>query len=327
LAAWVVSTPYAFVDSHYFMTVKASMRAYKSVPFGEVTAATWLTALWTHEGTVIGTLALAGLALIFWRPWRGAHSALLVLAATLAISVVAFHILTVRLWVVVGYMLPALALIGLFAADFLTRAVRALARASGWVAGAAAVLAAYFVLPVLYGRCLCVLAHVLTFHCVEHNTTLYVNQWAQTHLSLDSKILHDDIAYFDIRYFPNTKMLCNVITYDDLEQTRPDYFILSGSIYDSPHFQELRKTQTYTRGKQGPVSVLLYQDLLDRNGYPEAELVATLTSTRPPQNSQLDNVIGLARLALGWDDYLVGTEVRIYRYRPPAPVTKEQRTQ
>jgi hypothetical protein len=323
LGAWVLSTPYAFFDHHYFNTVKMAWRAYRNAPFGDVNAYTWLLAVWNHEGTVMGVLALAGLALVPWRRWRGQHSALLVLAATLGLSIILFHAVTVKLWIVVGYLLPGLALIGLFAADFLTRAVRGLSGVSRWLAGGTALAGAYFVLPVLYLRLLGVLTQALTYHCVECNTTLYINRWAQAHLSPESKILFDDIAYLDPKVFSNTKMHCNFLTYDDLARAKPDYFILSGSIYDSPHFQQLRKTQTYSLGQEGPVSVLLYQDLIDRNGCPEAVPVGTISSTLPPGRTALDNAIGLARLALGLDDYLIGTEVRVYRYRPPAHVREK----
>lgn len=315
LGAFALCTPYAFLDSFYFKVLRLVWRVYKGSPFGEVTARTWWDQLWLHEGTTVGTLTVLALAVLPVRGYFSRHRALLSLSATLAGSVLAFYLLTVKLWVVIGYLLPALALLGLFAADLLVRPLGALRRFARWPTWAAALVVAYYLLPAFYERALGVVAHALTYHCVERNTTLYINRWAQEHLPHDARILHDDIAYFDPAVFPNARMHGGLLTYADLTRERPDYFILSGSIYQSAHYVELRKTQAYTRGHEGDTSVLLYQDLLDRSACPEAEHVATLAHTRPPATSAWDNVVGLARMALGLDDYLTGTEIRLYRYR------------
>ncbi len=316
LAAFAFSTPYAFLDSYYFKVLSNAWQVYQTSPFAEVTPMSWLYRVWEYEGPNMCYLALASLALVplYWLCNR--QPALLVLAATLGLSQLAFYALTVKVWVVMGYLLPALALFGLFAADLLSGFAQLLARVSRWPAIAVAPAAAYILLPAVQNRALGVAAHALAFHCVERSTPFYVNRWAQEHLPHETRLVHDDIAYFDPAVFPNVHMHGGLLTYADLERDRPEYFMISGSIYDSPHYKELRKTQNFTRGKEEVGSVLLYQDLLDRGGSPEAEHIATFAHTRPPCNGAVENVIGLTRMALGLDDYLTGPEIRLYRYRP-----------
>jgi hypothetical protein len=315
---WVLSTPYAFVDPFFFGTLRVAWRTYNQDSSAQATAWTWLIGVWDHEGAVILSMAGAGLALLPWRRWRGQQSALLVLSATLAVSIIAFHAWTVKLWVLVGYLLPGLALVGLLAADFLVRAVRGVSARSRLLGGVAALAGASCLAAALYPRVILVLAHALGLYCLDCSTPFYVNRWAQDNLSADARILHDDVAYFNPEQFPNARLHGGLLTYTTLEKENPDYFMLSGMIYESDYYVHLRKTQQYKRGQEGPLSVLLYQDLLDRDGCPEAELIATFRPAPPSARTGLDRVIRVARLAMGLDDYLFGPEIRLYRYRPPA---------
>ncbi|MBV8772684.1 MAG: hypothetical protein JO166_10215, partial [Deltaproteobacteria bacterium] len=54
----------------------------------------------------------------------------------------------------------------------------------------------------------------------------------------------------------------SLLTYNDLYDWKPDYIVLSSSMYDAPHFAELIKSQHYTMQNEGRYSVRLYQDLL-----------------------------------------------------------------
>src|SRR5262249_21157728 len=133
----------------------------------------------------------------------------------------------------------------------------------------------------VYARSPQVLRLALVERCREHYTGMVIGRWAEAHLPPDSKILFDDIAYFDPQQMPNAKMHGGLMTYSALEQQRPDYFIICSSIYEAPYYAELRQTQTNRRGQEGDFSVLLYQDLLDRDACPEAELVRIVLPNLP----------------------------------------------
>jgi hypothetical protein len=156
----------------------------------------------------------------------------------------------------------------------------------------------------------------LSPHCQPLSTMEEAGRWCRANVPADSKILYDDMVYFDPQYFPNAWPNFGPIRYDVLEILRPNYICLSSSVYMAPHYAELRKTQHFTRGHEGPFSVLLYQDVLDRGGAPEAELLTTVAPTMPPCQTSAEYARMLARIVFGRDRFLQGNEIRIYRYRP-----------
>jgi len=342
LTGFALSTPYAFLNRHYFAALKVSWNLFTRSPLSPVTYAGWFRAIWEYEGPVFLGLVGLGLVLAGVRCWKAPQELppALVLTIALALSVVAFYTTMVRVWIAVFYLVPVLGLLALLATCAVVGPLQRLAAKGAWGQRSAATLYCCGVLAILYFRSANPLSQVLLCHCQSHATVEAVGRWARDHLPPGSTILLDDLAYFDPKVFPEAAFHGGLLTYADLERLQPDYFLLSGSIYQAAHYVELRKTQHYTRARQGPFSVLLYQDALDHGGLPEAELLATFRDETPPasqcpgpgfyswtgrstpgdrtlpEGGRFCQVLTLARLALGLEEFTIGSEIRFYRYRP-----------
>jgi hypothetical protein len=316
IASFAVSTPYAFIDSFYFQSSRKAWAFFTDGPLPPVSIRDWLMQIWQHEGTFLSVATLAAIAFAALRcmltrdkPWP------ILLATVFGASVIIWYVTLTRLWVGVGYLLVALAISALLVGYLLGEAVRLLGKlgwAGRWVGVGIALTALGYVLQPRW-PCLAVMA--LSPHCQSLTTTEEAGRWCRANVPVDSKILYDDMAYFDPRHFPNALQHGGLMTYTALERVRPDYFCLSSSIYMARHYVEMRKTQHDTRGHESPYSVLLYQDLLDRGGAPEAEPLTTIAPTMPPCSTSAEYAWILARMVFGRDRFLQGNEIRIYRYR------------
>jgi hypothetical protein len=310
------STPYALFDPYYFNMVRGNTAFFTSSPWTEAKPLQWLAALWEYLGIPLSLLTLHGFAgtAVCWA--RGDQAKPFVLSALLALSCVAWYSTMIRLWVCVPYLLTALALFYVLGAVFAARGIACLQAQGrpGYLAGALVIVIATG--SILSTRGIDLATAVVYAHQLDQTTGVLVGRWAEENLPHDSKILFDDAAYFDPTVFPNAVLHNGLMTYGALEAKQPDYFLLSGSIYEAPHYVELRKTQAFTRGKEGNFSVLLYQDLLDRDGSPEVRLIHVIRPKKPMPSNWLEQVVALTRQALGVDTVIQGPEIRVYQYMP-----------
>jgi hypothetical protein len=313
LVAYVLSTPYAFFDHYYFKSWKETWKAYRLLEIVPVSIWSWVEALLVYQGRWLNGLLFVSLVLAGYRWWHHRTAATL-LTIVLYLSVLVWHIGTVRIWITTAYLVPGSALAGVIIGVETVGALRSLHVYSRWgqKMGLAALATALAVLIQAKGSYALVLA--LLDYCPDRYPTVQVGRWAEKHLDPNCCILYDDIAYFDPTVFSRAVMHRGLLSYEELEKVRPDYFIICGSIYQSTQYAELRKTQHYSRDHEGPASVLLYQDLLDRGGIPEAELVAEFTPTG--FRTQGEFLKALLQAAVGRSDHLFGTELKLYRYHP-----------
>ncbi len=317
LAAWVVSTPYAFLDSYFFKLWTAAWSRYQEGLIAPATLRGWLDAFWIDQGPWLFVLEIAGLVFAAVRTIRGTvPRAPLVLTAILGLSWLAWTIRVVKVWIVPSYALPGIALAGLLAAHLLGWVVERI-RARG-VAGRrlGAGLAVSVIGAVLLLRGVPALSQALRLSTLDRSTVVEAGRWVRANVPLDAKLLVDDICYIDPAYRRFT-LHGGLLTHADLNREKPDYFILCGSIFEAPHYIALRRTQSYERGKEGPISLLLYQDLLDRGGVPECELLATISGAPLPVGDSLPFglhvLIAEARQAFGSDPILTGPTIKVYR--------------
>lgn len=319
-AAFALSTPYAFLDGFYLHRWQAAWKNYQTGTFGSAPAAEWGSLFWAYEGSVYAVLELAGIGWGLLACLRRERRPELVLPFVLCASVVGWTLAVVRVWTCLGYLLPALACSAFLACELVARVART-AASRAWIlrlaAGAAAVSLVFAILP---RRAACALSMAAHLHCLERYTVVQVGAWAQAHLPRDSRIVADDLSYFDPS-FRGARVLCGLLTDAQLAQLRPDYFTINSGLYDDAKYMELRKTQAYERGQEGPFSVLLYQELLDRGGLPECELLAAFSPTLRPSGGTVELDMGLVvsyvRMATGLDDRVLGPTIRLYRYHPP----------
>jgi hypothetical protein len=100
-------------------------------------------------------------------------------------------------------------------------------------------------------------------YTIKHSTVRQANAWALAeHVNPKSRIVFDDLAYFDRRQFPNAHLFGGVLTWPAVERLRPDYIVLSSSLFDADWMQKLIGKQRLARFDPDPYNVHLYQDLL-----------------------------------------------------------------
>ena len=316
-AGFVVSTPYAVLDTYYLRMIKNNAAFFRTSPWAEASPLKWVDGLWEYFGMPLFVLSCLGLVFMLCKGLWRKRSPALILPCVLCLSVLLWYSLVIRLWVCVPYLLTALAIvylgIGVLVGSGLhwLRDLGSIGRcgATGLAIGLVGLIAYY---PgVTLGM---YMARELQR---DHTAGVQIGRWAEKHLPKETKILYDDAAYFDPGRFPNAHLHNGLMTYGALEQKRPDYFLLNSTIYSAPHYVELRKTQTFSRGKEGDFSVLLYQDVLDRGGVPEAEPVITLTPVGL-QGARLEVLVATWRDVLTGETRVWGHELRLYRYRPTA---------
>jgi hypothetical protein len=322
-AGFFVSTPYAFVDSYYFAKALETKAVFGNSPFEQANLGRWLMACWDYFGPPLAILHVLGFGAVAVQWLRGGRSRALMLTAVLGLSVIAWYTTMVRLWVCVPYLLTALAVMSILSAVLVSRATAVMQQYGPWGRRAGIALVTGCVVTVLYGQGLPVGTYLLREHLRDHSTYVLIGRWAATHLPHDSKILFDDCAYFDPTIFPNARLHGGLMTYKALQVQKPDFFVINETIYGANHYLQLRRTQKFMRSHEGSFSVLLYQDLLDRGGSPEAELVHVAQASDPDSNC-LQILYHLVRATVHLEPSSYGSEIRLYRYRGPAAVASRR---
>jgi len=214
------------------------------------------------------------------KPWP------LFLAAILGLSQLVWYGFFGKLWVELGYMLCLFMAIGLFLGYLLTLVVRVLARGGLLGRAGASAAVAIALLLLVGGRWWNPASAALNYRLIDSKTVVEVGKWAEAgNIPRDARVLWDDTAYFDPTKYPNARMRGDLLTYNELYAWRPDYIVLSSSIYEAKHYAELRKTQHYTMQNEGPFSVRLYQDLLSTSApgwtkVPGIEFVRSFSENR-----------------------------------------------
>lgn len=264
LLAFFVTTPYAFLRPEFLSAYLLIIKSVTSSTLTPISYVNWLTDLWTHFGPVVLGAALAGTALVCLQMFHGSMRWPMLLLIVLGLSQIAWFSSNGKLWVELGYMLCAFAAIGLLVGEAVATVYR-LVRSFALVGRPLAMLVvAAALILVVGGRWWGTAALALEYRLIDSRTIVQVGRWAEAgRIPRDARILWDDTAYFDPTKFSHARMRGDLLTYDDLYQWRPDYIILSSSIYDARHYAEMRKTQHYSMQNEGPHSVRLYQDLLD----------------------------------------------------------------
>jgi hypothetical protein len=104
---------------------------------------------------------------------------------------------------------------------------------------------------------------VTRIYLTKKDTVIALNQWAMDGgIEEKSRVLYDDLAYFDPRVFPNVRMNGGVLTWPIVGVWSPNYLILSSSLYEAEWYQKLIKIDHRSRTDSHPFSMRLYQDLL-----------------------------------------------------------------
>jgi hypothetical protein len=260
LVVFVITTPYAFIKPDYFIILRGIYRNIGTSSMLPVGFSTWLTSLWTYHGPLALGCAVAGMALLGLQSLRGLVRWPMVLAAVLGLTQLFWFSYMGRSWVVLGYMIGLFAVLGLFIGEFVAATCRVLSRGGRTPAYA---LAGCVLLLLVGVRWWGLAAIALEYRLVDSRTLVRIGKWAEAgNIPRDARVLWDDSVYFDPTKFPNAKMNGHLITYNEVYAERPEYLILSGHMYDAPHYAEMRKSQAYTMQNEGPNSLRLYQDLL-----------------------------------------------------------------
>jgi hypothetical protein len=355
LAAFFVSTPYAFVDTYY---ARAMRLAYGAVsrnavdPTHPVTVLSWGRALVEYLGPVAVVLVLAAAARAVWVNRRGIVDPALVLAFVLAASQFLWYGISGRLWHVLGYLILSFGVVGVLAFETLLLGAKRLGSALPERLAPAATVAVVAVVAVFAAdRWYTPADWTVEQHLNGRSTVRAANDWAVAHgVPRSSRIVFDDLAYFDRSRFPDAELHGGVLTWRDVERERPDYVVLSSSLFGADWMQSLIATQRLDRQDADAFNVRLYQDLLatDTPGptdVPGVELAGVLrpalgrTGAAPPRACHglpvcdlgvvdLGALIGRGEsverrtraLARSGDEPLTGPEIRIYRVRNPVQV-------
>jgi hypothetical protein len=312
---FVVTTPYVLLNDYYREMIRNNYAFFRTSPWAQATIADWIHVFAEHLGTVLMPAMLASIAAAMVLAFREQKVRKpVVLTFIFAVSVVAWYAAFVRLWATAHYLLPAFAALYVLAGAMVGRGISAIANSQVAFRSIGSAGAIAVVLGILWIRGDAVLSVIADRHAAEEATPIAINAWATEHLPHDAKIIADDVAYFDRRIFPNARLHGGLLNYRTLESQKPDYFVISSSIYSADHYVGLRKTQNLPRDSKEEFSVRLYQDLLDMDGTPGAELVHVLHPSPVPKD-RLERLKVCVASLLGQEPIRGGPELRIYRYR------------
>jgi Dolichyl-phosphate-mannose-protein mannosyltransferase len=271
---YFVSSPYTFVDPYYFHALASEWKTETtfSGPFGRINAVTWAWSVYDYIGATASILTVLSLLRLFLRQVRPQHRRAFVLASVLATSQFLWFAFTDGFWTVPGYLILAYSLMAVLSFDTIVVAVQAAAacirrRFLGVRTDIAARLGVVILvlIAVLFAdlRWYSLGYFVIHTYLTGKNTAIALNQWAMGGgIEEKSRILYDDLAYFDPQVFPNVRMNGGVLTWPIVDAWSPDYVILSSSLYEAEWYQKLIKTDHHRRTDSYPFSMRLYQDLL-----------------------------------------------------------------
>jgi hypothetical protein len=342
LVGWLGTNPYAAITSYYFDSWVTTWRLIGSSdgPLGTTTFWNWITAIYDHIGPLGSALAVAGLvrALLGGLATPGQHARFL--AAILSLSLIAYYALLGKLWIVLGYLLLALALTAVLALDCAIAWLQFIlsyvfAHASRRIAVTSVTLAS------LYLGTSAGLASVnaaLALHLSRKSTLIALNDWAtKGGLPPNARIVFDDLAYLNPKIFKNARMYGGVLTWSGVTALDPEYIILSSSLYGSPHYAKLIKTQHLAADDPNPFSMLMYQALVPTSAFgPTAAEGISFTKEIAPDPGEsfspvyLTSWTGIERnlryslfiLNEIWhpsENPMVGPVLKIYKRKPDKP--------
>ena len=281
LLGYVVSTPYAFMDPYLFKAYASAwffqgLGAASDGPFGRVNLWTWIEAIYGHIGLLATILVVAALARVAIGAYGRRHDRAITLAAVLSVSQLLWYGGFGRLWIIVGYLLVAFALMAVLAFDTAIVVLQRVYQVGlAWVprpnlVASRLATATILSIAVVLGtpRVLQSATSTLLSASFQNSTYAALNDWAiKNGVPHDARILYDDLAYFDPKLFPNAMMFGSALNWEAVDAKAPDYIVISSSIYGAPYYRPVLQHQKLGRdaiedGVTGAYSVRLYQDLL-----------------------------------------------------------------
>jgi len=269
LVGFIVTTPYAVLDSYYARSMRLAYQTVTKDSLQQNGAAplfSWAKALYEYVGPVATVLVAAVVVRALWGLRKRIPDTTLNLALVLAASQFLWYGAAGRLWQVVGYLLLSMGLIAVFAFETLILGARKLfsLRSGTWLHrhGVALTVALAAVALVLV-RWYTPASWEADQYASSRSTVRDANAWAiAQHLSPKTRVVYDDLAYFDHSRFPNARLQGGVLTWPAVDRERPDYIVLSSSLFGAAWMQNLIAEQRLARGDPDPFNVHLYQDLL-----------------------------------------------------------------
>lgn len=305
LVAYVITTPYAFLDPFYFTSTFTLAGIHTGNALQQnVTLASWAQTMLDYVGPIgtclVGLVVIRGLLSAFGRLDRT-----LVLAIILAASQFFWFALTGKLWHVVGYLLVAFGIMALFSFEtvmvlwryLLDNATRYLPAALAGPKVARSRLATLVPMVgilggLLHAGALQPIDYALQLHLGRRDNVYALNRWANGGgIPSGSRVLFDDLAYLDPDKVPHVRMRGGILTWPFVDDFEPQYLILSGSLYASPNLTALLNGPKLERTDTNSYSMRLYQDLLattkpGSTEVPGVELVNILATAKQSDDLQ-----------------------------------------
>src|SRR5262249_827636 len=241
--------------------------------------------------------------------FRGVRDPLLVFATALAASQLLWFGLTSKVWIVVGYLILSIGLLSMLSFETLFVGFLAVVRIAKFPRRLSETKVAKFVralailliiVECINNRWYTTARTVADINLGQHSTVRAANAWAIAEdIPAKSRIVFDDLAYFDRARFPNAKMHGGILTWPVVELVEPDYIVLSSTLFNAEWAQHLRQTQKANRFDLDPYSMRLYQDLLgsDQPGPTQVPGIILVHIIRPLLNQPLIDIP--ARVPLG----------------------------
>jgi len=265
---WFVASPYTFLDGYYFRSLLSVWGIIHNTPFGQADQLVWARATWAHFGQVASVIGAATIARGLYMSSSARRDPEPLLAAVFALSQFFWYASSSPVWSQIGYLLVGTSLLVLFSLEtiavvghLLLRAAGASVRRVSRPLGAIGVLG--LAMLILQQRTHPLITAYTNLLLGDRSTVLALNDWAVGGgIPLGSKIIFDDLAYFDPQVFPTAHMHGGVLTWNDVNKYDPDYIVLSSSLYGSTHYTELRRTQKLERDDPYAFSMRFYQDVL-----------------------------------------------------------------
>lgn len=331
ILGFIISTPYAILDSYYFLslinTFKIVSSSYLNSP-EPVTLLSWTQMIHTKYGWLGVAVICATILKCVWVNRSGVRDPALLLAVVLSLTQLVWFGSTSKVWIVWGYLILSFGLMYYFGFETICSAVDRLIDRLG-----DRFKKLFWPVVALTAFCLFVNAHwyltlrgVLDLHLSRYGTVKAANQWAKdANLPAETAIVYDDLAYFDPSYFKNANMHGGVLTPLAVEHYDPKYIVLSSSLFGAAWMQNLIKTQDLDPEDRNQLNVRLYQELLSATkpgatDNPEIELVKVIkASSFPPRSAGADILARLKTVIHGTDEPVVGPELRIFKRTPSSP--------
>jgi hypothetical protein len=257
VAVFFVSTPYAFLNSYYFVawteTAKTFSREAWATPW------TWLEMSADRLGYPLLVLGAIGLIAQLARALRSGKALALALSLLLCLTIYGWYSILQVHWVQLQYVLVPFAFVAMFAGSVF-ELLTVWPPHSRVLAYSAALVSLF-----LLGQPRSIeIAHLLQpLRDWRASDRLHVGEWLSEHIAEGSKpkVLFDYYAYFDPKIFSAQSPRSGPIRYVDLLERMPDYVVLT--VFRHPHWTNDKiRGPKLSRWDRDNTSVRLYQDLL-----------------------------------------------------------------